>query len=226
MTPRPQSTLRGLVIDWGGVLTTDVHEALVAWAEVEGVPSEALRTSFRQWLGPSEAEREIANPVHLLERGQIETAEFEAFLADALERESGRRLDPDGLLSRMFSFFTRAPAMNALVLRARSSGISTALLSNSWGDHYPSEVWDGMFDAVVISGQVGMRKPEPAIYRHACAELGLAPRECVFVDDLPHNVAAAVEVGMVGVHHTSYVVTARELSVLFGRDLAGDPGMP
>lgn len=226
MTGRAQPTLRGLVVDWGGVLTTDVRLALESWASVEGIPAETLRSSFRQWLGPTEAAREIANPVHLLERGEIETTEFEFFLADALGRASGRRLEPEGLLARMFAFFTGAPAMNALVYRARHSGIRTALLSNSWGNHYPSEVWDGMFDAVVISGQVGMRKPELAIYQHACAQLRLAPQECVFVDDLEHNVSAAVEAGMVGVHHTSYEVTAAELSTLFGRDLTAGHDVP
>jgi putative hydrolase of the HAD superfamily len=80
-----------------------------------------------------------------------------------------------------------------------------------------------MFDTIVISGEVGMRKPEPRIYRHTCADLGLTPAECVFVDDLVHNVAAAVDVGMVGVHHTSYATTEAELSVLFDRDLSGHP---
>jgi putative hydrolase of the HAD superfamily len=64
-----------------------------------------------------------------------------------------------------------------------------------------------------------MRKPEPRIYAHTCGELGLAPENCVFVDDLPHNVEAAAALGMVGVHHVSYDATAAELSVLFGHDL-------
>jgi len=73
-----------------------------------------------------------------------------------------------------------------------------------------------MFDAVVISGEVGMRKPEPATFRHMLGLLGVRPLQAVFVDDLPANVHAAAEVGMVGVHHTSYDSTADELEALFG----------
>ena len=219
--PHPEPTgLRGLVVDWGGVLTTDVRVAVGAWAETEGVPVDDVRGAFQRFLGPAEAEREIANPVHLLERGQLESAQFERFLADQLTTADGHPVEPAGLLRRMFAHFTRAPAMSALVWRARDAGITTGLLSNSWGNSYPDDVFDGMFDTVVISGDVGMRKPEQRIYLYTCERLGLRPDECVFVDDLPHNVTAAVEAGMVGVHHTSYAATEAELSALFGHDLS------
>jgi putative hydrolase of the HAD superfamily len=218
----PASAMRGLVVDWGGVLTEDVRDALAAWARSEDIPPEQLRAAFRRWLGPDEADRELVNPVHLLERGELEVVEFEHHLAAQLGQQIGRPLEPYGLLRRMFAYFTDAPAMNALVWRARRSGIATALLSNSWGNRYPREVWDGMFDVVVISGEVGMRKPEPAIYRYTCDRLGLPLDECVFVDDLAHNVRAAAQVGMVGVQHVSYGQTAHELSILFDRDLTGE----
>lgn len=205
------------------MLTADVRGAMSSWAVTERVPPDLLRSAFRRWLGADEAERELVNPVHLLERGEMEAADFERFLAADLVTTDGHPIEPSGLLRRMFAHFTQAPAMTALVWRARESGIATALLSNSWGNSYPAEVFDGMFDAIVISGEVGMRKPELRIYRHTCAELGLAPEECVFVDDMPHNVAAAVDVGMVGVHHTAYATTEAELSVLFDRDLSGHP---
>lgn len=215
--------LAGLVVDWGGVLTCDVGEAVALWARTEQLDLTTVRSAFRRWLGPAETQRELVNPVHLLERGELETAQFEAYLARELTPADGHPIDPAGLLARMFSFFTHAPAMDALVWRAREAGIATALLSNSWGNSYPAHVWEGMFDVVVISGEVGMRKPEPGIYHHTCERLGLAPQRCVFVDDLPHNVAAAVETGMVGVHHTSYEQTASQLSALFGQDLTEQP---
>jgi HAD superfamily hydrolase (TIGR01509 family) len=119
----------------------------------------------------------------------------------------------------MFATFEHAPDMSALVRRARQSGLRTALLSNSWGNDYPRDGWDEMFDVVVISGEVGMRKPEPEIFRHTLDLVGLGAAECVFVDDLAPNVAAAVEVGMVGVLHTSYAESLAELEVLFDRSL-------
>jgi epoxide hydrolase-like predicted phosphatase len=182
-----------------------------------------VRRAFTIWLGPTEVEREMRNPVHLIERGEIEAAEFERHLAAALTPADGHRLEPVGLLARMFSYFTQSPAMTALVWRARESGLRTALLSNSWGNSYPPETWQGMFDAVVISGEVGMRKPEPEIYRYTCQKLKLRPEEAVFVDDLAHNVDAAAAVGMLAVRHTSYEQTVAELSALFGQDLSGHP---
>jgi putative hydrolase of the HAD superfamily len=119
----------------------------------------------------------------------------------------------------MFERFEHAHDMSGLVRRARGAGLRTALLSNSWGNDYPRDGWDEMFDAIVISGEVGMRKPEPRIYEHTLGLLGLPAGACVFVDDMPHNVAAAVEVGMVGVLHTSYDATLLELEALFDRPL-------
>ena len=112
--------------------------------------------------------------------------------------------------------------MNGLVRRAHGAGLRTALLSNSWGNNYPRDGWDDMFDAVVISVEVGMRKPEPDIFVHVADLLELAPKQIVFVDDLPSNVQAAVSVGMVGVHHHSYDETATELEALFDLSLRGD----
>ncbi|HEY5988177.1 MAG TPA: HAD-IA family hydrolase, partial [Streptosporangiaceae bacterium] len=81
----------------------------------------------------------------------------------------------------------------------------------------------GMFDAVVISAEVGMRKPEERIFRHAIGMLGLTPRECVFIDDIEANVAAAEAVGMTGVLHSDPVATVARLSELLGVVL-GDSG--
>ncbi len=128
----------------------------------------------------------------------------------------GRPISPAGLIGRLFQNFTHAPDMTALVRRAKVQGISTALLSNSWGNSYPDHLFNGMFDTVVISGEVGMRKPEERIYRHTLELIDLQPQACVFIDDLRHNVEAAVSLGMVGIHHTNYADTAAELDALFG----------
>ena len=88
------------------------------------------------------------------------------------------------------------------------------MLSNSWGEHYPEHLWVGAFDAVVISGRVGMRKPDAEIFQHTADLLQLTPAECVMVDDMPTNIRGAVAVGMVGVRHVSYEQTVDELEVL------------
>ena len=208
--------LRALVVDWGGVLTEPLQGAIAAWAEVDGIPVERYVEVMRGWLGNHQGDLARDNPVAALERGEIEVPHFEDQLASRLVEVTGRPVQARGLLQRMFAEFEHAPAMAALVLRARRAGLRTGLLSNSWGNEYPREGWDEMFDAVVISGEVGMRKPEPEIFAHVLGLLGVRADQTVFVDDLTHNVKAAEELGLVAVHHTSYDETAEELERLFG----------
>ena len=84
----------------------------------------------------------------------------------------------DGLLARMFAASALQTAMLDLIRSLRRAGLRTALLSNSWGnDDYPRHLFPELFDVVVISSEVGMRKPEERIFRHAAALLGLAPQD-------------------------------------------------
>ena len=211
--------LQGLILDWGGVLTSDLSASMKAWADAEDVDLEQFASVMREWLGQEGQIESWVNPVHALERGEMEVPDFEYHLAQGLTKRLGKQIDPDGLLKRLFMHFTHAQDMNALVRRARSAGIATALLSNSWGNTYPEHLFDGMFDVVVISGEVGMRKPEERIFRYTLDKLGLAAEQCAFVDDLRHNVDAAISLGLVGIHHVSYDQTAMELEALFEADL-------
>jgi epoxide hydrolase-like predicted phosphatase len=190
------------------------------WADRYGVDLAAYGEIIRTWLGPEGELEAMVNPIHALERGELEVPHFEELLASELARRTGIPVDADGLLARMFDEFEHAHDMNALVRRARDAGIRTALLSNSWGDFYPRDLWDGMFDVVVISGEVGLRKPDPEIFHLTLDQLGLAATQCVFVDDLPHNITAAADLGLVGVRHVTYDATLDELQALFGIDLA------
>lgn len=214
------SPYSGLIVDWGGVLTTDINSSVRRWADRHSVDLSAYADVMRTWLGPEGELEAMLNPIHALERGEIEVPHFEEVLAGELSRRTGSPVVAEGLLARMFDEFEHAHDMNALVRRARERGIRTGLLSNSWGDFYPRDLWDGMFDVVVISGEVGMRKPEAEIFHHTLELMGLRADECVFVDDLPHNIVAAADLGIVGVRHTSYEETLAELETLFGLDLA------
>ena len=219
--PEPESEpgLRALLVDWGGVLTEPLQTAIAAWAEADGVPVDDYVAVIRDWLGVAQGEMVRDNPVAALERGEIEVPHFEEQLAARLGEVTGAPVEAAGLLQRMFDQFVHEPAMSALVLRAKRAGLRTGLLSNSWGNEYPREGWDQMFDAVVISGEVGMRKPEPEIFGHVLDLLGVEAAQTVFVDDLEHNVRAAEALGLVGVHHTSYETTAQRLEELFGHHL-------
>ena len=207
---------RALVVDWGGVLTEPLEPSLRAWAELDGIDLDTYRDVMAGWLGDHQGDLATTNPIAALERGEIEVPHFEEQLAERLSTRSGRHVPAAGLLQRMFDQFAGEPAMAALVLRARRAGLLTGLLSNSWGNTYPREGWDEMFHTIVISGEVGMRKPDREIFEHTLDLLGVAAGEAVFVDDLLANVHAAVEFGLVGVHHTSYDETAAELETIFG----------
>ncbi|MGH8868892.1 MAG: HAD family hydrolase [Actinomycetes bacterium] len=207
--------LAALVVDWGGVLTTALEDATREWCARDDIDFDGYLAAVRTWLGPAYAAEARLNPVHALERGEMHVQHFEEQLAGRLRHRDGSAVSPAGLLERMFACFAQVPAMNDVVRRARGAGLRTALLSNSWGNTYPREAWDSLFDVVVISDEVGMRKPEPEIFHLVAERLGVAPARCVFVDDVAVNVRAAGGVGMVGVHHVDQDTTVAELEVLF-----------
>ena len=210
------ATPRALVVDWGGVLTEPLEPSMRAWAEIDDVDFDSYLAVMRSWLGDHQGDLAASNPIAALERGEIEVPHFEAQFAERLSTRSGHPVQAEGLLQRMFDQFAGVPAMGALVLRARRAGLLTGLLSNSWGNTYPREGWDEMFHTIVISGEVGMRKPDREIFEHTLDMLGVQASDAVFVDDLLANVHAAVEFGLVGVHHRSYDETAAELEAIFG----------
>lgn len=205
--------LRGLVVDWGGVLTAPVDEVMSAWARHEGIEVNTYRSVLGTWLATS------LSPIHRLERGQLAPSEFERLLAAEFSAH-GCRVEPDGLLTRMLEGLGPVrDDMVTLLRQARAVGIRTALLSNSWGEHYPEHLWVGAFDEVVISGRVGMRKPEAEIFRHTAKLLRLQPSECVMVDDVAANIRGAVAVGMVGVLYRDFEQAAEEIEILMGQEL-------
>ena len=213
--------LRGVITDWGGVMSTPILPAVQAWIKADGIDWESYRAVMRPWVIEAYATDGTPNPVHALERGECTIAEFEAILAARLLRLDGGPVAPEGLLSRMFKAMLPVPSMYDTIRALRTAGLRTALLSNSWGcEEYPRADFPWLFDAVVLSGEVGMRKPEPTIFRHAAQTLGLPPRQCVFIDDMPANVAAAQALGMTAVLHTETVSTARALQDLLGIPLA------
>lgn len=123
-------------------------------------------------------------------------------------------VDDQGVLS------LAEPGMADVVAAARRAGLRTGLLSNAEGAGHP---YGDLVDAAVLSGEAGVRKPDPAAFLLVARRLGVRPDECVMVDDLVANVRAAVAVGMVGVLHRSVAATSGELEALFGVRLLG-PG--
>jgi epoxide hydrolase-like predicted phosphatase len=203
--------LTALVVDFGGVLTTSMAESFTAFVRAEDVDGEHLH----QVLFADYGEGTL---VHGVETGAVTMEQFERELATRIRTKSGDPVAAEGLVARMFSGAHADSRMIAAVRMARTHGLKTGLLSNSWGnrDSYRFEHFDTLFDAVVISGEVGLRKPDPEIYALAARELGVEPAQCVFVDDIPANVRGAVSAGMVGIHHTDTSTTLTELEALLG----------
>ena len=209
--------LRGVITDWGGVLTSPILATVRAWIEVDDIDVNSYRAVMKSWIAQAYDADGDSNPIHALERGECSAAEFERILAARLDRIDGGSVAAEGLLQRMFAASVRVPAMYDLIRALRGAGLRTAMLSNSWGcDEYPRADFPGLFDAVVISGEVGMRKPEEGIFLYAARALGLAPAECVFIDDMEANVAAAAGCGMTGLLHTGAQSTAAALRGLLG----------
>jgi epoxide hydrolase-like predicted phosphatase len=179
----------GLIIDYGGVLTSDIFASFRAFCEAEGLAPETVRDRFR-------SDPEARGLLFGLETGELTEAQFEPQLAAVLEVES------EQLIDRLFGGMEPDQAMLEGVRAARRAGVRTAMLSNSWGeDRYDTALLGELFDAWVISGEVGLRKPDPAIYELAAERLGLPLEACVFVDDLPGNLKPALALGMATVLH-------------------------
>ncbi|WP_439661605.1 HAD-IA family hydrolase [Lentzea sp. HUAS TT2] len=123
-------------------------------------------------------------------------------------------LDYGGVLTDPGEDNPAEPPLLTALRKAKQTGLKTALLSNADGWWYPPTVYTGLFDATIISGEVGLAKPDLEIYLLTARKLGLEPGECVFVDDLMANVWGAAEAGMVGVHHRSTRSTLEELEIL------------
>ncbi|MFI5004285.1 MAG: HAD family hydrolase [Solirubrobacterales bacterium] len=197
--------IRGLLVDWGGVMTTNLFRSFSAFCEAEGLDPAALAQAFR---GDPEARELLIG----FEEGRVTDADFEAHLGRLLGLAS-----PRGLIDRLFSGATLEESMVEAVRAARAAGIATGLISNSWGTtRYPRELLAELFDGIVISGEVGIRKPAPRIYELGAQAIGHEPTRCVFVDDLPFNLPPAVDLGMATVHHTAAETTIAELERMLG----------
>jgi putative hydrolase of the HAD superfamily len=208
--------LRGVITDWGGVMTGPMIDTVTAWLEADGIDTGSYKTLMRAWVNQAYDGGPDLNPIRALERGECTEAEFEQQLARQLIRLDGEAVVSEGLLTRMFAATVFDEGMHEIMRAARRAGLRTGLLSNSWGDIYPRHLFPDLFDAVVISAEVGMRKPEERIFRLAAELLGLAPEECVFIDDIADNVTAARAAGLIGVHHRGVRQTKEQLAGLLG----------
>lgn len=197
---------RGLILDFGGVLTSDFFEALRGFCRHEGLPEDTLL----DLISIDDGARGVLAD---LERGAIGQPEFEVQVAELLG------VPRVGLLRRIMAGLQPDNPMLQACGSLRQQGIRLGVLSNSWGTEPfdPYEPWhlEESFDSVVISHRVGLRKPDPRIFKLAVQGLGLTPEECVYIDDIAPYLEPAREMGMRVVHHADTAVTIRELEAIF-----------
>lgn len=190
-------TAAALLLDFGGVLTPSVGRQFRDFEVDHDLPKGTIFTALAEAYGTGGDDSDIA----LLERGELAIEAFEQRLA-ATFSQAGHDIVAEGLIARLFSRMRPHGRIWDATRRLREAGVATAVLSNSWGvDAYPTALMADHFDDVVISAEVGLRKPDPAIFRLAAERLDVPASGCVFVDDLDLNVVAARELGMTAVHH-------------------------
>ena len=201
--------MKGLLVDFGGVLTTNVFDSFREFCVAEGLERDAMGGLFRN-------DPEALRLVRGLETGSISEDDFGERFGELLGVEN--RV---GLVDRMFAGIQEDERMLGALRSARAAGIRTGLISNSMGaGRYDRDRFPELFDGVVISGDVGLHKPQPEIFLLGCEKVGLDPAECVFVDDLKENCAGAEAVGMTAVLHRGADTTIPEVERLLGVTLA------
>lgn len=190
-----------VISDFGGVLTTPLIQSLAAVQDETGVPFEELAKSMAR-IG----EREGRHPLFELETGRITEPEFLAKLGDELEPVLGHRPGLHRFREIYFDALHPNEPMIELMRDAKERGHRMGLLTNNVREWEP--LWrtmlpvDEIFEVVVDSGFVGMRKPDREIYDLTLERMGGPdPRECLFIDDTDVNCDTARELGMTAVHY-------------------------
>jgi epoxide hydrolase-like predicted phosphatase len=207
--------IRAVVSDFGGVLTTPLLKGFERFQADTGVPAEA----FGAALAHAAAGDDGRNPLFELEVGAISEGEFLATLEREISAGLGRPVELHGFAERYMGALDANEALFAHYRALHARGIRFALLTNNvrewearWRAMLP-EI-DEIFEVVVDSAFVGMRKPDPAIYELTVERLGdgITPADCIFIDDIDVNCQAAREVGMAAVlfHSTEQAIAEVE----------------
>lgn len=199
--------MRALLVDYGGVLTTDVWAGFRSFCAERGLELETLH----RLLVTDDA---AADDLRAIQLGALDDEEFERRLAARLG------LPAAGLLDALAATWAIEDAMVSAVRAARAAGVPTALVSNSLGLRmYDRALLRDLVDTVVISAEVGLMKPQREIYLLAAERLEARPADCIMIDDLPHHVDAAAALGMTGLLHESAAGTVTALERLLGLEL-------
>jgi putative hydrolase of the HAD superfamily len=205
---------RAVIFDLGGVVLGSPLHAIAAFEREHGIPEGFVnRVVVETGAGGAWAR---------LERGELELAAFvPAFEADCAA--AGRRIAVGTMMVRMSETALPRPSMLEAIRRIRANGLLAAALTNNWSSGDGTNAGDGLrehFDAFFESSALGLQKPDPRIYRHACRSLGVEAAEAVFLDDIGRNLKAARELGMATIKVADVASALAELEALLGIPLS------
>jgi putative hydrolase of the HAD superfamily len=207
--------VRAVISDFGGVLTSPLFQSFMAWQRESGLSFERLGNAMAAAM-----ERSGMHPLYELEKGTISEAEF----LRLLEAELGDGISLDGMRDVYFEHLHPNRPMIDLMRDLRGRGLRMALLTNNvreWEPQWRAKLpeIDEIFELVVDSAFVGMRKPDPEIYELTLERLGggVEAADCLFVDDVDVNCEAAVALGMRAVHFTSAEQAIAEVEAALSR---------
>jgi putative hydrolase of the HAD superfamily len=205
--------IRAVISDFGGVLTSPLAGSFAAVQDRHGISLEALGKALH-----AIAERAGENPLFVLERGEMTEKSFLAELGGQLAADLGRKVEMHGFGAGVMEHLHPNEPMIDFMRGLRDRGLRAAILTNNVREWEP--LWrrmlpvDEIFELVVDSAFVGMRKPDPRIYELTLDRLGLPAEACLFVDDIDVNVHAARELGIHAVHFQTTEQAIAELEEL------------
>jgi epoxide hydrolase-like predicted phosphatase len=201
---------RAVIFDLGGVVLGSPLHAIAEFERERGIPAGFVNRVV--------VETGSAGAWSRLERGLLALDEFiPAFEADC--RAAGREISAGEMMLRMAEASTPRPVMLEAIRRIRASGRLAAALTNNWASEQRDDgtrALRGHFDAFFESSVLGLQKPDPRIYGHACRELGIEPPEAIFLDDIGRNLKSARQLGMATVKVEAPEPALDELGRLLG----------
>ncbi len=187
--------IEAVICDFGGVLSSPLLDAFLAYERDSEIPLQELGTAML-----AIAERSGENPLYALETGRLSAAEFLGGLSAQLSRQLDREVTMDDFADRYFDSLEPNEPMIEFMRALKARGYRLAILTNNVREWEP--LWraklpvDEIFEDVVDSGFVGLRKPDPAIFELTLSRLGCAASAALMLDDVEDNCAAARAVGM------------------------------
>ena len=203
MPGHESAELDAAIFDLGGVLTTPILESFAGFEAELGLEPGALIKAFREHYGRQDGEADF----HQLETGKISEAEYYRRLGARVGEMGGTNpmpVDPIEVRKKLWGSIKPNQGMIDAVKKI-GAHYKVGLLTNNvkewggWRDLYPTD----LFEVVIDSSEVGIRKPHPAIYRLACERLGVGPSRTAFVDDIETNVEGARAFGLTAIRFTT-----------------------